>query len=290
MNPLAITWDFDPILFSLGSVEVAYYGITWLLAFILGERIFGQVVKREGLNPDMTTSALFYMLVATIVGARIGHCLFYDFSFYFLDPFQSTFPYIKVLDIRAGGLASHGAAFGLIVGILMWSKKWKIPSIWMFDRIGLVVTIGGALIRLGNLFNSEIYGTETSMPWGFIFVGRGETLPMHPTQLYEAIAYLISFAILMHLYYRTKLSDRRGVLFALFLILLFGARLIIESVKNVQEAWEVDLVSSVGLNMGQILSIPFIIGGIAILIYALRRPAQPYTNMPKPKKAYKKRK
>ncbi len=289
MNLLAITWDFNPILLTIGSYDVAYYGLTWLLAFFVGERIFGRVVKREGLNPELTTSALFYMLIATMVGARLGHCLFYDFSFYFLDPFQSTFPYIKVLDLRAGGLASHGAALGLIVGIIMWSRKWKVPSIWMFDRIGLVVTIGGALIRLGNLFNSEIYGTETSMPWGFIFVNRGETLPMHPTQLYEAIAYLLSFAILMHLYYRTKLSDRRGVLFALFLILLFGARLIIESVKNVQEAWELNLVESFGLNMGQVLSIPFIIGGIIILIIALRRAPQPYVNMPKPKKNPKKR-
>ncbi len=289
MNFLAITWNFDPIFLSIGSLDIAYYGLMWVLAFFMGERIFGRMVKREGLNSDMTVSALMYMLIATTIGARLGHCLFYDFSFYFLDPFQNNFPYIKILDLRAGGLASHGAAFGLIVGILLWSKKWKIPSIWMFDRIGIVIAIGGAFIRLGNFLNSEIYGTVTDLPWGVIFVRRGETLPMHPTQIYEALAYVLIFAVLMHLYYRTKLSDRRGVMFGLFLIMLFGARLIIESIKQVQEAWEGGMVDSIGLNMGQVLSVPFILAGIAIVIVAMRRPAQPYVNMPKAKKVSKKR-
>ncbi len=280
MSLMAITWDFNPVLFKIGSFEIAYYGLMWLLAFLIGERIFGRMVKREGLNENLTSSALFYMLIATMLGARFGHCLFYDFSYYFLDPFQSTFPYVKVLDFRAGGLASHGAALGLVVGILLWSRKWKMPSMWMFDRIGIVVAIGGACIRLGNLFNSEIYGTATDMPWGFIFVRRGETLAMHPTQIYEALMYLVTFAVLMHIYYRTKLSDKRGVMFGVFLIMLFGARLVIESIKNVQEAWELDMVASCGLNMGQVLSLPFILFGVGILIYALRRKANPYTNMP----------
>ncbi|MFI3287428.1 MAG: prolipoprotein diacylglyceryl transferase [Rikenellaceae bacterium] len=288
MSLMAITWDFNPVLFKIGSFEIAYYGLMWLLAFLIGERIFGRIVKREGLNENLTSSALFYMLIATMLGARFGHCLFYDFSYYILDPFQSTFPYVKVLDFRAGGLASHGAALGLVVGIFLWSRKWKMPSMWMFDRIGIVVAIGGACIRLGNLFNSEIYGTATDMPWGFIFVRRGETMAMHPTQIYEALMYLVTFAVLMHIYYRTKLSDKRGVMFGVFLIMLFGARLVIESIKNVQEAWELDMVASCGLNMGQVLSLPFILFGVGVLIYAFRRKANPYTNMPLAKGGKKK--
>ncbi len=290
MNLLAITWNFDPIFISLGPLDIAWYGVMWVLAFFLGERFFGRIVKKEGLNPDMTISAFFYMFIATIIGARLGHCLFYDPAFYFLDPFQSTFPWIKILDFRAGGLASHGAAIGMVIGIFMWSKKWKIPSIWMFDRVGIVVAIGGAAIRLGNFFNSEIYGTATDLPWGVIFARDGQTIPMHPTQIYEAVMYLFIFAIMMHIYYRTKLSDKRGVMFGLFLIMLFGARFIIESIKQVQEGWETGLVDSIGLNMGQLLSLPFIIGGVVILAIAIKRPANPYTNMPLAKFAKKTKK
>lgn len=275
-----ITWDFDPIFIRIGTISIAYYGLMWVAAFFVSERIFGKIIKREGLNEDMPVSAFFYMFIATLVGARIGHCLFYDFSFYFLDPLQSTFPYIKVLDIRAGGLASHGAAIGLVVGTFLWCKKWKVPVMWMFDRIGIVVAIGGALIRLGNFFNSEIYGTATDLPWGVIFVRDGQTIPMHPTQIYEALMYLFICATLLHIYYRTKLSDKRGVMFGIFLIMLFGARLVVESIKQVQELWELDLVELIGLNMGQVLSIPFILAGVVILVIAMRRPAQPYTNMP----------
>ncbi len=287
MNPLYVTWDFDPVLFRIGSFEVAYYGLMWLVAFFIGERIFSRIVKREGLKPELTSSALMYMLLATMIGARLGHCIFYDFSNYVLDPFRPDFPYIKILAFREGGMASHGAAIGLVVGIWLWSRKWKMSRWWMFDRIGIVVAIGGAAIRLGNLFNSEIYGDQTTMPWGFIFVNRGETLPHHPTQIYEALLYLVIFAILMHMYYRTNLKDKRGVMFGTFLILLFGVRLIVESIKQVQEAWESDMIEAIGLNMGQVLSIPFILVGIGILIAALRRPAKPYTDMPLESKSNK---
>lgn len=290
MSFLFITWDFDPIIFSVGSVSVAYYGLMWVVAFFFGEKVFGMIVKREGLNPDMTVSAFFYMAIATIIGARLGHCIFYDPVYYFLDPLQSAFPYIKVLDFRAGGLASHGAAIGLVVGIFMWSRRWKLPPFWMFDRIGIPVAIGGAAIRLGNFFNSEIFGTQTDMPWGVVFVRAGQSVPMHPTQIYEAVMYLVTCAVLLHIYYRTKLSDRRGLMFGVFLIMLFGARFIIESIKQVQELWEVDLVGAIGLNMGQILSLPFVIAGVIILAVALRRPAVPYTNMPLAKFAPKKKK
>ncbi len=287
MQLLQITWDFDPIFFSLGSFDIAWYGLSWLLAFALGYWIFGKIVKREGLNDDMTSSAFNYALLATIIGARFGHCLFYDPAYFLSHPLEI------ITGIRDGGLASHGAAIGLLVGIWMYSRKWKTPYIWFLDRIGIVVAIGGACIRMGNLFNSEIYGGPTSLPWGFIFVRAGETEPMHPTQIYEALAYLVLFALLAHMYWRTKLSDKRGVLFGTFLIVLFGMRFIIESIKNVQEPWEVDMVANFGVNMGQVLSVPFVIAGVIILVKALRAPAKPYTNMPtaKPKNVgFKKKK
>ena len=280
MNILAVTWDFDPIAFSLGSLQIAYYGLLWVAAFILGAYLFRKIVAREGLNPAMVDSAFVYMLVATIVGARLGHCLFYEPSFYLANPWQ-------ILNIRGGGLASHGAAIGMVVGILLYARKWKIPSIWMFDRVGIVIAVGGALIRLGNLLNSEIYGDPTTLPWGFIFVNRGETIPKHPTQIYEALAYIVIFLILSHLYWRTKWSNRRGMMFGVFLTLLFGMRFLIESIKEVQEAWE----AALPLNMGQMLSIPFIAAGLYFIFRAWNRPAEPYTHMPlapkEPKKAKK---
>lgn len=290
MTPLSVIWDPDPVAISIGSLEIAWYGISWSLALLAASWIFARMVKRESLNPDITISGFMYGAIATIVGARLGHCLFYEPQEYFLHPFMSDFPWIKLLDIRGGGLASHGAAIGLLVGLWLFARKWKVPYIWILDRVAVMVPLSGALVRLGNLMNSEIYGEATSLPWGFVFVRNGETLPMHPTQIYEALAYLAIFFLLAHLYWRTKLAEqKRGVIFGLFLILLFAVRFAIESIKLPQEDWEMGLV----LNMGQMLSIPFIVAGGAILLWAWRRPAQLYTNMPlaggQPGKGVKKR-
>lgn len=267
MQMAAVTWDINPIFISLGDLSIAYYGMLWGAAFLMGLYLFNKIVKREGRDIKMVDSAFIIMLVSTVVGARLGHCLFYEAEYFLSNPLEI------VTGMRQGGLASHGAAIGLLVGIWIWSRKWKIPYVWMLDRIGIVVAIGGALIRFGNLLNSEVYGTATDLPWGFIFVRAGETEPMHPTQIYEIIAYLITFAVMMHLYWRTKLSDKRGAMFGVFLIMLFGARFIIESIKQPQESWE----QAMALNMGQILSLPFIVAGIVITIVAMRRPLNPYT-------------
>lgn len=277
MTPLAIVWEANPIAVSIGSLQIAWYGISWALALLMASWIFARMVKREGLNPEIAGSGFLYGAIATVVGARLGHCLFYEPAEYFLHPFMSDFPWIKLLDIRGGGLASHGAALGLLVGLWLFARKWKFPYIWILDRVAVIVPVSGALVRLGNLINSEVYGDPTSLPWGFVFVQAGETEPMHPTQIYEAAAYLAIFFLLAHLYWRTKLAEeKRGVIFGLFLILLFLVRLLIESIKQPQEVWE----QTMALNMGQILSIPFIIAGGVILLWALRRPAEPYTNMP----------
>lgn len=277
MTPLAILWNPNPIAFSIGSLDIAWYGISWALALLVALWIFARMVKREGLNPQLVDSGFLYGVFATIIGSRLGHCLFYEPQEYFLHPFMSDFPWIKLLDIRGGGLASHGAAIGLLVGLWLFARKWKVPYIWILDRVAVMVPLSGALVRLGNLMNSEIYGDPTTLPWGFIFVQNGETMPMHPTQLYEAGAYVLIFLLLAHLYWRTRLAqEKRGVLFGLFLILLFAVRLVIESIKLPQEVWEQDM----WLNMGQILSLPFIVAGVVILWWGVRRPAEPYTTMP----------
>ncbi|WP_274957595.1 prolipoprotein diacylglyceryl transferase [Millionella massiliensis] len=277
MTPLSIVWDPNPIAFSIGSLEVAWYGISWAAALLIALWIYTRMVKREGLDPRIIDSGFLYGVLATVIGSRLGHCLFYEPQEYLLDPFMSDFPWIKLLDIRGGGMASHGAAVGLLIGLWLFVRKWKLPYIWVLDRVAVMVPIGGALVRLGNLMNSEIYGDPTSLPWGFIFVQKGETVPMHPTQIYEAVAYLAIFLLLAHLYWRTQLAQqKRGVIFGLFLILLFTVRFVIESIKLPQEVWE----QNMALNMGQILSLPFIVAGVAILWWAWRRPAQPYTNMP----------
>ena len=200
-------------------------------------------------------------MISTVLGSRLGHCLFYDPGYYLTHP-------VEILDIRQGGMASHGAAVGLLIGLWLFSRKNKLPYIWSLDRISIVVAISGVAVRLGNLMNSEIYGTVTSLPWGFIFVRDGETLPKHPTQIYEALCYLVLFVILLWMYYKKDLARRRpGVMFGFFLIILFGTRFLIEFIKNPQVDFEQHMV----LNMGQLLSIPFIVAGVVILWRALKQ-------------------
>lgn len=287
MTPLVVNWDPNTIAFNLFGIPIAWYGIMWSCAIAVALYLWYKIIKREGLEPRMIESGFFHVVLGTVIGARLGHCLFYEPAEYFLHPFMSEFPWIKLLDFRGGGMASHGAAIGMVIGVWLFCRKWKVPMIWMFDRMSVMVPLGGALVRFGNLINSEVYGVPTDGTWGFIFKGAGETVPMHPTQLYEAVCYLVIFLVMAHLYWRTKVPDRRGVMFGLFLILLFAARFIIEFWKMPQESFEVGWA----LNMGQWLSIPFILAGAVILVYGLRRPPRPYTDMPKEKVAkYKKKK
>lgn len=258
--PLAITWDMNPIMLNLGFLEIRYYGLCWALALGIGLWIFSKIFKRENLSDKTLDSLFWYAVLATVIGARLGHCYFYEPAYYLSHP-------AEVLQIWNGGLASHGAAFGLLIGLYLFSRKNRLSYIWILDRIGIAITIGGALIRLGNLFNSEIYGAPTTLPWGFIFVNGNEnqTLPCHPTQLYEALAYVIIFVILCVMYFKKDIARKcQGVMFGWFLILLFGARFLIEFIKNAQVEFEKSMI----LDMGQWLSVPFIVLGIWILIKA----------------------
>lgn len=259
--PLVVTWDVNPALFHLGSFEVRYYGVLWAVALGISAYIFHHIMIREGLSEKTFDSVFWFGVISTVLGSRLGHCLFYDPGYYLIHP-------VEILDIRQGGMASHGAAVGLLIGLWLFSRKNKLPYIWSLDRISIVVAISGVAVRLGNLMNSEIYGTVTSLPWGFIFVRDGETLPKHPTQIYEALCYLVLFVILLWMYYKKDLARRRpGVMFGFFLIILFGTRFLIEFIKNPQVDFEQNMV----LNMGQLLSIPFIVAGVVILWRALKQ-------------------
>ena len=250
----AINWDMNPEIFRIGNFAIRWYGLLFASGFFFGYLIFLRFFKKEGLSVELLDKLTIYMALGTVIGARLGHCLFYEPGYYLNNP-------VEILKIWQGGLASHGAAIGILLALWLFIRKHKKSFLWILDRIVVVVALAGAFIRLGNLMNSEIYGIETSLPWGFVFIRNLEVVPKHPTQIYEALTYLLVFLLLLWIYYKTDGKPRRGVLFSLFVILVFGMRFLIEFIKEDQVAFE----SGMALNMGQWLSIPFILLGILIL-------------------------
>lgn len=282
MNFLSIVWNWDPTFIMLGDLDIRWYGLMWALAILAAERICSMTFKREGLPPRTLESAFIWIVLGTFIGARVGHCLFYEPEVYLPEPWRI------ITDIRDGGMASHGATIGIILGIWFFVRRNHLPFIWGLDRIAIVAPLSGAIIRFGNLFNHEIVGYPTDLPWGFKFVYHdaryewmqyGGDVPTdiiaelparHPSQLYEALCYIITFLVIFWLYYRKDLGRRRpGLLFGVAMIGIFLTRFFIEFIKERQEAFE----EGWALDMGQVLSIPFIIIGILIIIYAMRRPA-----------------
>lgn len=268
-----INWNVAPDIFS-GFITVRWYGLMFAVGFWLGYRILYRMFRHEG-APESWLSHLFvYVVVATIIGARLGHVFFYDWAFYSEHP-------IEIFKIWEGGLASHGGTIGIILAILLYSKfvTHRNP-LWTFDRLVIPIALVGAMIRFGNLMNSEIFGHATDLPWGFKFLRSNEWIynygpnvfppegvACHPTQIYEMLAYLALFALLMWMYWKCNSEKRPGLIFGVFFTWLFSARFLIEYLKNPQEEWEREMV----LNMGQILSIPFILIGIGLIIYACTR-------------------
>ena len=287
-----ITWNVDPVLFSIGSLSVRWYGLMWALGFLIGYFVMRRIYRREQMSDDAMDKLLIYMLVSTVIGARVGHCLFYEPEYYLSHP-------LKMLAIWEGGLASHGGAIGILIGLWLYVKnynkskkkktnKQSITYIWVLDRIVVAVCLVGALIRVGNVMNHEIYGTPTSLPWGFVFM-RGaeqfcgtfdnytpclaweapcppsEWLPCHPTGLYEAFFCLVAMGILLWMYYKRDLGNRQpGLMFGTFLVIIFGSRICIEFLKNVQVDFERNMI----FDMGQWLSLPFVIIGIAMIVWS----------------------
>ena len=275
MLSLFINWDISPEIFNLGGISIRYYGLLFAVAFILGYKVEEKMFKSEGLPMAWLDKLWLYVAIATIVGARLGHCIFYDWAYYSQHPLEMILPVRFSPEFKFTGyqgLASHGAAIGIIAGLWYYSRKVSKKSIfWILDRAVIPIALAGFFIRTGNLMNSEIVGLPTNMPWGFRFMNSdlpNPELSRHPAQLYEAICYLFSFFVLMYLYWRTNVKKKMGFIFGAFLILIFSARFIIEFVKEVQEPWE----AGMALNMGQILSIPFILVGIFMLWYSKKWP------------------
>ncbi len=263
-----ITWNADPILFTLGPLSVHWYGLAFAVGFIIGYNIVARMFRHEGAPEKWLGILLIYVVVATLVGSRLGHVFFYEPEFYLAHPGE-------IIKIWNGGLASHGGTIANIIAVFLFS--WfvsKKPASWTFDKLVIPIALVGGLIRLGNLMNSEIYGEYTTLPWGFIFVRQGETLPAHPTQIYEALCYFALFGLLMWMYWKRDAEERPWLITGVFFIGIFLPRFLIEYVKNVQVASEVDMIARYGMNMGQMLSIPFILLGIGLVIWALVHPRQ----------------
>lgn len=259
-----IVWSPSPEIFSIGSLAVRWYGLLFALSFFFGYIIMLRFFKKEGVPVKVLDELTTYMIIGTILGARLGHVFFYEPAWYLAHP-------IKILQIWEGGLASHGAGIGIIAALLIFSYVKKRPFLWVMDRIVIVVALAGFLIRMGNLMNSEIYGLPTTMPWGFKFVNsttpEDGLVPRHPTQIYEGLSYLISFVVLLWYYYKKDGKPALGMLFGMFLIMIFGVRILIEIIKEPQVGFEEGLT----LNMGQLLSIPFVIAGLIFIYLASKR-------------------
>lgn len=280
----AIVWNADPTLFEFGPLAVRWYGLAFAVGFIVGYNIVARMFRHEGAPERWLGILLTYVVIATVVGARLGHVFFYEWDYYSAHP-------EKIIRIWEGGLASHGGTIAIIIALFIYS--WlvtKKPASWVFDKIVVAIALVGGLIRLGNLMNSEIYGGPTDLPWGFVFVRDGQTVPAHPTQIYEALCYFALFALLMWMYWKKNAEERPWLITGVFFIGIFLPRFLIEYVKNVQVESEYQMIATYGMNLGQMLSIPFILLGVGLVVWAMTRPRQHfefpnrYADEPKEKK------
>lgn len=279
MIPLYITWNPSPEMINIAGFPIRWYGLLFAAGFFFGYLIMQKFFKRQNIPLKVLDRLTIYMLIGTVIGARLGHCLFYEPGYYLSNPWQ-------ILNLRQGGLASHGAAIGILASLWVFSWKEKRPYFWIVDQIVIVVALSGFFIRTGNLLNSEIIGSPTTVPWGFIFEQAPITLsnlgdvpsnmlpllkqygnvPRHPTQIYEALFYLFVFVSLFWLYWKKNAENKPFFLTGLFMVLVFGFRFFVEFYKDVQ----VDFEHNLTLNMGQWLSIPIVIIGILLILYSVR--------------------
>jgi phosphatidylglycerol:prolipoprotein diacylglycerol transferase len=255
MISLFINWNPSPDIFTIPGIDwpVRWYGLSWAMAFIGCHFFMNRIYKAEGRTEAQLDVLTLYIVVATVLGARLGHCLFYGWEYYSQHP-------LEILKVWEGGLASHGGGIGILIGMWLYCRKTKESWLWLFDRLIVVVPFASFMIRFGNLMNSEIIGEPTNVPWAFVF-HQVDELPRHPTQLYEAIFYFFLF-ILFYWLWKNKRNDfGKGFMFGLFCVLMFGFRFGMEFMKENQEAFE----ASLPINMGQILSIPFILVGLYMM-------------------------
>ncbi len=251
-------WSVDPVLFSVGSLNIRWYGLLFSVGFVIGYYTMRYIYSIEHKNSNDLDRLLWYLIASTLIGARLVHVLFYEPVYYFSNP-------IKILTLWEGGLASHGGAVGIIIGIYFYQRKSNESYLWLLDRLSIPIALTAFFIRLGNFFNSEIIGTPSSLPWAVIFK-HYDLITRHPAQLYEAISYLFIFILLLFIYKDTKLRDNQGALFGCLLFLVFLSRFIIEFVKIKQESYDMVLL----INTGQLLSIPFMVMGLVLLNFSFK--------------------
>lgn len=273
-----VTWNVDPELFTVFGREIRWYGMLWVIGLIVAVFIVQRIFDNEK-HPEKWFDSLFvYMMFGIILGARLGHCLFYEPVYYLSNP-------LEILKIWEGGLASHGGVIGIIIAVWLYSKKvTKKSMLWTFDRVIVPTGFTAAFIRLGNLMNHEIYGGPTTEPWGFRFIENISywkagaapiyTDPSHPTQIYEAIIYLIVFAVTMYMFFKTNAKYKQGLTLGVAMIMIFLSRFFIEYLKNVQVDSEEVLRQNTGLILGQWLSIPFVLWGVWLVWNALKKSKQ----------------
>lgn len=262
---LYISWNPSPVIIDLGFYALRWYSFLFALGFVLSYVLLKVPFKKAGLDNNLLDNLTIYITVATVIGARLAHCLFYDWDYYSNHMLEILLPFRIQPEFQFTGfqgLASHGGILAIVVAVMLFSRKYKVDALWIFDKLAIVGGLAGACIRLGNLMNSEIVGKPADVPWAFVFE-RIDSIPRHPGQLYEAMAYLLIFGVLYSL--DRSHTRKPGFIFGLFFILLFSARFIIEFVKADQSDFEADMV----LNMGQLLSIPFMLFG-AYMVYRKR--------------------
>lgn len=274
MNLLFIDWNADPTIITLLGFSIRWYGLCFALAFLSGFQVVSYIFKKEGRPVEQADQLLLYTMVGTVVGARMGHYFFYEFPLLMADPVRF---FVQMITPPFSGLASHGAAIGLFIAFYLYTKKNVGQSyLYVTDRIVIVAALAGFFIRFGNLMNSEIIGKPTDMPWGFKFLRDLEfnpsglaafVVPRHPSQLYEALSCLLLFFILLYLWNLKKEKTQEGVMTGIFMIFVFTLRFFYEFLKENQSSFE----NGLALNMGQILSIPAVLFGLGVLLYAKRK-------------------
>ena len=254
-----LIWSVDPVFIDVGFLKIRWYGVMFALGFAGSFMTLQWMYQREGKAVEELDTLLWYMVLSTIIGARLGHTLLYDPSYYLSHP-------LKILAIWEGGLASHGATLGIILGLYLYRRCFGDGFFWLLDRVSIPTALAGALIRIGNFFNSEILGIPTEQPWGVVF-SRVDSLPRHPVQLYESACYLLIY--LMSLFIYKRHADKPGFAFGCFLSMLFSVRFVLEYFKTEQAAYD----TGWSVTTGQLLSVPFILIGVACILWAWQRRA-----------------
>ncbi|MCX2479044.1 prolipoprotein diacylglyceryl transferase [Pedobacter sp. MC2016-15] len=256
-----VLWNPSDSLIDLGFFALRYYSMFFLMAFVASYIVVKKQFVKHGIDVALMDSLTVYVVLGTLIGARLGHCLFYDFDYYSQHPLEIILPFTFTPEFKITGfqgLASHGGGIGIMVSLILFCRKFKLKLWFMLDQIALVVPLAGAFIRMGNLMNSEIIGKPADLSWAFVFL-KVDEIPRHPAQLYEAIAYILIFSLVYFL--MSKYAKASGFYFGMVIFLIFCFRIAVEFIKEDQSAFEAGML----LNMGQILSIPFILTGLLIM-------------------------